>query len=113
MIRLPRDRRRHAVAVLLLGLLLVGMQTGAQLHAIGHFGEWMQRPHDLGMQLPDDDDGCAICALFAGGANAAHAHAAAETAAGADFQTPREPRTTSAALASPSPYRSRAPPLIP
>ena len=113
MVRLPRGRRHHAIAVLLLGLLLVGMQTGAQLHAIGHFGEWMQRPHDLGLQLPDDDDACAICALFAGGANAAPAETAAKATTAADFQAPREPRTTSAALASPSPYQSRAPPLIP
>jgi len=112
MVRSITRRRRNAAAALLLGLLLVGMQTGAQLHAIGHFGEWMQRPHDLELQLPDDD-ACAICALFAGGANAAPSETAEKATAAADFQAPREPRATSAALASPSPYQSRAPPLIP
>jgi hypothetical protein len=108
---LLRTHRGIAVAALL-GLLLVGMQTEAQLHAIGHVGDWTQRPHDIGLQLPDADDACAICALFAGGANAAPADAAAKTAATADFQAPREPRATSAALASPSPYQSRAPPSV-
>jgi hypothetical protein len=106
-----RAHRGIAVAALL-SLLLLGMQTEAQLHAIGHVGDWVQRPHDIGLQLPDADDACPICALFAGGANAAPADAAAKTAATADFQAPREPRTTSAALASPSPYQSRAPPSV-
>jgi hypothetical protein len=108
---LVRTRRGIAVAALL-GLLLVGMQIESQQHAIGHFGEWIQQQHDAGLQVPVDQDACATCALFAGGANAAPADIAAAAVLSADFEAPREPGTTIAALGSPSPYQSRAPPSI-
>ena len=45
-------------------LLLLGMQLGAQLHALEHDGERLARPHDAGLVAPTADDICPICALL-------------------------------------------------
>ena len=105
-------RRRNAAAALVLGLLLVGVQIGAQWHALGHFGEWMQRQHELGLQLPDNDETCATCALFASGANAVSACTSPAAPTLHDFILPHEP-VARASFALPCNYRSRAPPLTP
>ena len=104
--------RRGIVAATLLGLLLVGMQVESQRHAISHVGEWMHQSQDAGLQPPVDQDGCATCALFAGGANAAPAATNAVIATIEDFVAPRAQVTAAPTLASPSPYQSRAPPSI-
>jgi len=112
MVRSTTARGRHAAAAFLLGLLLVGGQIEAQWHALGHFGEWMHRPHEIGLQLPDSDDACAICALLAGGANAVSASASTAAAAPHGFIAPHEP-VARATFAAASYYRTRAPPLTP
>ena len=63
-------RSRRPLFVLILSLLLVGMQVGGELHALEHDGERLARPHDAALLVPGADEACAVCALFAGGANA-------------------------------------------
>jgi len=105
-------RRGIAIAALL-GLLQVGAQIESRRHALGHFGEWLQQPHDAGLQLPADQDACPLCALFAGGADAASADFPIAAHSAADHPVLRERAAPRVTTASPSPYRSRAPPSIP
>ena len=102
--------RHNPIVAVLLALLLLLMQQGAQLHALEHDSDRLRRAHDSGMQAPAADTACAMCALFAGGAHAARR------------PRPPIPRRSSnsgcapraialVAVASPSPYQSRAPPL--
>ncbi len=100
----------RGILVSTLVFLLLGMQQEAQWHALMHFGEWMQRPHEHTLQLPEDEGPCAICALFAGAAAAAPTdtatapiHVAHATALSHDVP--------STAARAPSFYLSRAPPL--
>jgi hypothetical protein len=106
-----RTGRGIAVAALL-GLLLVGVQIEAKSHALGHFGEWLQQPHDATLQLPADQDACPLCALFAGGADAVSADVPIAAHSAADHPVLRERMASRASTATPSPYRSRAPPSI-
>ncbi len=99
------------IVAMVFSFLLLAMQQEAQWHALMHFGEWMQRPHEQALQLPDDDGPCAICALFAGGASAAPNDSATPPVQVADFtsiQRDSSPWTVDA----PSFYLSRAPPLL-
>ena len=103
--------RHNPVVAVLLALLLLLMQQGAQLHALEHDGDRLRRAHDSGMEAPAADTACALCALFAGGAHAAPAAAPSDPPAVVGFG--RAPRATAlVAVASPSPYQSRAPPSI-
>jgi hypothetical protein len=105
--------KRHSrpIVAVLLALLLVLMQQGAQLHALGHDYEQLQRRHDTGLQAPTVEVTCAMCALFAGGAHAAAADAARPPEPLVNVSLPqRAPALV--AVASPSPYQSRAPPSI-
>jgi hypothetical protein len=102
--------RRNPIVPVLLALLLLLMQQGALLHALEHDGDRLRRAHDSGIEAPTADTACALCALFAGGAHAAPAAAPSHPPAVVEFG--RAPRATAlVAAASPSPYRSRAPPL--
>lgn len=101
-------RTRRALALLALAILLVGMQCGAQWHALQHVGEALKHTPAHSFTVPDDEV-CALCALFAGGA-----HAVADEV---DLYTP--PATQAAhgtyapslnARAAPHFYNSRAPP---
>lgn len=105
---LPTMRRGFFTA--LLCLLLLGMQQEAQWHALGHFGDWLRGPHEQSLLLPQADEVCAICALFAGGANGAPTTATATAAIATDYEAPRDHVIAVTALTSPSPYQSRAPP---
>lgn len=106
---LPVTRRFRPIVAVLLALLLVLMQQGAQLHALQHDNDWLLRPHDTGLRAPASDASCAICALFAAGADAAAADTALLPAPALDYSRP--PRANArVAIASPSPYQSRAPP---
>ena len=94
-----------------LSLLLSGMQLGAQLHALGHDGERLARPHGAALILPTADDVCAICAAFAGGAHASPAperrfvaNPLAESLVAVEFAT--------FAGVAPVYYQSRAPPAL-
>jgi hypothetical protein len=108
---LPMTPRRRPLVAILLALALVLMQQGAQLHALDHDNQRLQRPRDAGLQAPVSDGACAMCALFAGGADAAAADAIPPAAPIDHFDPP--PRAIAlAAVASPSPYQSRAPPPI-
>src|ERR1700674_3109763 len=102
-------RSRRPLFALILSLLLVGMQVGAQLHALEHDREWRARPHDAGLLVPGADDVCTVCASFAGGS---HAIPASVHAIG--VPPPRAARLTSAfasiAGAPPAYYQTRAPP---
>ena len=104
---IPVLRRYRPVVAVLLALLLMFMQ----LHALEHDNVRLHRAHDAGMQAPADDAVCAMCALFAGGANAAAAEASALGASATDFSPPSR-AIALVAIASPSPYQSRAPPPI-
>jgi hypothetical protein len=87
------------------------MHQQAQWHALEHFGEWLNRPHDLGAQLPQADDVCAVCALFAGGSTAATSSSAAVPTSVARQASPRHTPSSRTAEA-PSFYLSRAPPSL-
>jgi hypothetical protein len=60
---------RHPFAAFILALLLVGMQYGSELHALEHIEEALKNGPDQSFGAPGEE-ACAICALFAGGANA-------------------------------------------
>lgn len=108
---LAMTRRHRPIIAVLLALLLVMMQQGAQLHALEHDGDRVHRAKDAGLQAPAGDTVCAICALFAGGAHAAASEAATLPASVVDFSPPSR-AIPLVAVASPSPYQSRAPPSI-
>ena len=94
-----------------LSLLLVGMQLGAQLHALEHDGERLARPHGAALLVPGADDVCAVCASFAGGS-----HAIPTSVLTIGVPPPRAARSTSAfasiAGTPPAYYRTRAPPAL-
>ena len=94
---------------LLFAFLLLGMQHEAHVHALAHFGDETQRPHEQTAQLPTDDTPCAVCALFAGGASALPSDGATLDASSESFVAPIE-AGRSAAQSAPSFYLSRAPP---
>jgi hypothetical protein len=87
-------RARQRIAAIVLALLLVGMQHASELHALEHVAEALKNGPHQSFTLPNDEV-CAICALFAGGANAL-AHVL-------DFGTPPSASED---------HRSYAPPLI-
>ena len=62
-------RLRRPFTALALAILLVGMQYGAQLHALEHIGEALRQTTDHSLTTQHDEV-CPICALFASGANA-------------------------------------------
>lgn len=101
--------RFRPLAAVLLALLLVMMQQGAQLHALEHDSQRMQRPQDTGLQAPVGDVACAMCALFAGGADAAAADVIAPSTQIEGFPPPTR-AIALVAVASLPPYQSRAPP---
>ena len=101
-------RSRHPFVAFLLALLLVGVQSGGELHALEHVGEALRHAPDQSLSLPGDEV-CAICALFAGGANAL------SDTADPGFVAPDARENTfslpaSRPAAAPSYYSSRAPP---
>jgi hypothetical protein len=105
---IPALRPLFAVA---LSLLLLGMQLGAQLHALEHDGQRLARPHGAALIVPTADDVCAICVSFAGGAHASPApdhrfvvNPFAESLVAVEFAT-----FTGVA---PVYYQSRAPPAL-
>ena len=104
-------RRPPTFRTALLAFLLVAMQQAAQWHALDHFGEWLQRPHEPTLLAPQADLPCAVCALFAGGASAAPSNATAAPfdAVGVGISGHVAP---SLATAAPSPYLIRAPPAL-
>jgi hypothetical protein len=108
---LPVTPRRRPIVAILLALLLVMMQQGAQLHALEHDNQRHQRAHETGLQAPVADASCAMCALFAGGTDAAPVDGVGYSPPTEDFSPPPL-AITRAAVASPSPYQSRAPPSI-
>ena len=104
-------RSRRPLFALILSLLLVGMQVGAQLHALEHDGERLARPHSAGVLVPGADDVCAVCASFAGGS-----HAIPTSIHTIGVPPPRAARPTggfaSIAGAPPAYYQTRAPPTL-
>ena len=94
---------------LLFAFLLLGMQHGAYVHALAHFGDQAKRPHEQVAQLPTDDTTCAVCALFAGGASALASDGATLDASPDSFVAPIAAER-SAAQSPPAFYLSRAPP---
>src|SRR5215470_5119809 len=104
-----RHSRRPLVA-LVLALLLVGMQYGAQLHALEHVGNALKHTPDHSLTTPGNEL-CAMCALFAGGASALSGKPNAGFAA-ADVREITSPPPASLAARTPSYYSSRAPPSL-
>ena len=49
---LPVTPRRRPIVALLLAFTLVLMQQGAQLHALEHDNQRLQRPQDTGLEAP-------------------------------------------------------------
>ena len=104
-----RHSRRPLVA-LVLALLLVGMQYGAQLHALEHVGNALKHTPDHSFTTPGNEL-CVMCALFAGGASALSGkHDAGLATLDARENTPRQ--YASLPAATPSYYSSRAPPSL-
>ena len=103
-------RLRRLLRAVVLSLLLVGVQYGALLHALEHDGEALRHAQGQSFSVPDDEV-CAICALFAGGANALadHTNPAAAVFFG-EHAPPYAP--TPIAAAAPHFYESRAPPVF-
>ncbi len=96
----------------LLALLLLGMQQGAQWHAIAHLGDSLAQSHEQGPQLPAADTPCVACALFAGGSAAIHAGSSQLYESAGEFKAPQH-ATLSGAVATPHDYLARAPPPLP
>ena len=103
--------KRARLLAFLFAVLLLGMQHGAQLHALSHLGGLLDRPQEQGLQLPANDTSCLICALSAGGSNAIAADgpsvpsvAAATAVTWATVASP--------SLSAPAYYSSRAPPTL-
>lgn len=103
-------RLHRLLSTLVLSLLLFGMQLGGELHALDHFGEALKQTPDHSLAAPADE-ACPICALFAGGANAATADADIATLA---VVAEADPISAPASIATPAPsyYSSRAPPSL-
>jgi hypothetical protein len=95
----------------LFAFLLLGMQHEAHVHALTHFGDQAQQPHEQTAQLPTDDTTCAVCALFAGGASALASDGATLDASRDSFVAPIDAER-SAAQSPPAFYLSRAPPPL-
>jgi hypothetical protein len=93
-----------------LSLLLVGMQLGGELHALEHLREALKQTPDHSLTAPHDEP-CPICALFAGGANAA---AGDVDNAPVPVVAQGNPKLAPASIATPAPcyYSSRAPPSL-
>ncbi len=104
-------RRPPTFRTALLAFLLVAMQQAAQWHALGHFGEWLQRPHEPALLAPQADLPCAVCALFAGGASAAPSDATAAPLDAVGVSVTLH-TASSPATAAPSSYLIRAPPAL-
>jgi len=104
-------RFRRQLLAFAFSLLLVGMQVGAQLHALGHDGELLARPHGAALLVPGAAESCAVCASFAGGS-----HAIPNSAQTIGISTPHVALSTSAfasiAGAPPAYYQIRAPPTL-
>jgi hypothetical protein len=108
---MPVTRTRQSFFALILSLLLVDMQLGAQLHALEHDGERLARLHGAALVVPGVDDACAVCASFAGGS-----HAIPVSVVTFDVPPPRNTRPLSAfasiAGTPPAYYQTRAPPTL-
>jgi hypothetical protein len=104
-------RARRPFLTLILSLVLVGMQLGAQLHALEHDGERLARPHDKALLVPGASEVCAVCASFAGGS-----HAIPVSVVTFNVPPPRNTRPSSAfasiAGTPPAYYQTRAPPSL-
>ena len=99
------------VLTVLLSLLMLGMQLEGQRHALQHLGNWLHRPHEQGLQLPQGDIACAECALLAGTSNAiAGSRTSALPAVAANERI--EAQLLSRSVAAPTYYSSRAPPIL-
>jgi hypothetical protein len=107
--RRPRRSRRPLVA-LALAFLLVGMQYGAQLHALEHVGNSLKHTPDHSWTVPGSEL-CAMCALFAGGASALSGESTAGFVA-PDVREIAPAPYASLATRVPSYYSSRAPPSL-
>ena len=89
--------------------LLLGMQQEAQLHALTHLRDQLQRSHEQGLQILSADTACAECALLAGGSGVVPADSTATPPPIARFAAPVA-AVPSRAVAAPSYYSSRGPP---
>jgi hypothetical protein len=86
------------------------MQQQAPVHELSHVGDWLHAPQDQGLRMPHED-GCGICALFAGAAGAAVSDVAVDPPLDAAFvATP--PVLATRAASTPTYYSSRAPPVL-
>jgi len=104
------SRSRRPFLAFAVSLLLVGMQYGAQLHALEHVKEALERGPHQSFSIPEDEV-CAMCALFAGGASAICDDIdLAKPAVATDEQPSYAP--TFAARAAPRFYDGRAPPVF-
>ena len=103
-------RSRHPVVAFVLALLVVGVQYGGELHALEHVGEALRDAQGQFFGAPNDEV-CAICALFAGGANALSDTAEVKFVA-PDVRENTFSPPASRDTAAPSYYSSRAPPVF-
>jgi|SRR4029450_3710232 hypothetical protein len=108
---MPVTRTRRPFLTLIVSLLLVGMQLGAQLHALEHDGERFARPHGKALLVPGASDACAVCASFAGGS---HAIPVAALTLGIPSPYRGSPSSAFASIdgTPPAYYQTRAPPSL-
>jgi len=104
-------RSRRPFVAFLLALLVVGVQYGAQLHALGHLSDALKHTQEQSLSTAVANEDCPICALFAGGANAL---ASEDDRRALDVAVAAAPRSSPASIATPAPsyYSSRAPPTL-
>jgi hypothetical protein len=92
-------------------LLMLGMQLEGQRHALQHLGDQLHRPHEQGLQLPQDETVCAECALLAGTSNAVASSSAWLPPVTAAYER-LDAHFLSHSVAAPNYYSSRAPPAL-
>ncbi len=103
---------RSRVLTWLFAILLLGMQQGAQLHAISHLSGVLDRPQEQGLQQPANDTSCLICALSAGGSKAIAAADGPSVRTAATVTAVTWATVASPSLSAPTYYSSRAPPTL-
>ncbi len=102
---------RSRVATWLFAFLFLGMQHGAQWHAIAHLGDTLAHPHEQGLHVALGDAPCEVCALFAGGSAAIPAANDSGHQPPAEYSVPQH-APLSRAFTPAHYYLSRAPPPV-
>ena len=99
------------ILALVVSLLLVGTQHEARRHALEHLRPLLTRTQDVGFHAPAAEVMCAECALSAAGADAIASAVGAHSGSAPTRERPTFAHA-SRAVAAPSYFQSRAPPVF-